>query len=59
MISQLNPNDKDFFAKRMLEKDERHMSQFRQAMLYVATTPACGNTGDRQWQTRKSVFYHK
>jgi hypothetical protein len=29
MISQLNPNDKDFFAKRKLEKEERRMNQFR------------------------------
>ena len=33
MISKLNPNDKDFFAKRILEKEKRRMSQFRQAML--------------------------
>ena len=40
----------------MFGGNEWHMSQFRQAMLYVVTTPACGNTADRQWQTRKSVF---
>ena len=39
MISQLNPIDKDFFAKRMLEKEERRMSQFRQAMLSPPPAP--------------------
>lgn len=39
MISQLNPNDKDFFAKRILEKEKRRMSQFRQAMLSPPPIP--------------------
>ena len=34
MISQLNPNGKDFFAKRILEKEERRMSQLRQTTLF-------------------------
>lgn len=39
MISKLNPNDKDFFAKRILEKEKRRMSQFRQAMLSPPPIP--------------------
>lgn len=39
MISQLNPNDKDFFAKRILEKEERRMRQFKQAMLSPPSVP--------------------
>lgn len=39
MISRLNPHDPDFFAKRILEKDERRMSQYRQAMLSPPPVP--------------------
>jgi len=39
MISQLKPNDSDLFAKRLLEKEERRMRQFRQAMLAPPPVP--------------------
>lgn len=55
MISQLNPNDKDFFAKRILEKEERRMSQFRQAMLSPPPVPQfCTQTKSDLWYSLSS-----
>jgi len=39
MISQLDPNDQALFAKRLLEKEERRMKQFKQAMLSPPPVP--------------------
>jgi len=39
MISQLNLYDKDFFAKRMSEKEARRVSQYAQAMVSPPPVP--------------------
>jgi len=39
MISKLNPYDKDFFAKRLSEKEARRMSQYAQAMVSPPPVP--------------------
>jgi hypothetical protein len=49
MVSKISPDDKDLFSKRLVEKEERRMSQYAQAMVSPPPVP-------RSMPKRKVVF---